>query len=239
MEPNRFPINQSVREGVIDAGLKAHMQRVYNRMTVGVLVTALTAWVVSSSQTLTALFLGGPQAFVIMLAPLAIVWFGFRPETMSSSKLRMVFFALCVLYGISFATIGLVFTGESIAKAFFVATGAFAGLSIFGYTTRKNLDGLGAFAVMGVWGLLFLSLGTLVAGMFGVETSGMQNIIAGIGIVAFAGVTAWQTQATKEMYHPAHGDEINSRMAWSAALTLYISFIAMFQYILQLMGNRQ
>lgn len=238
MEPNRFQINQSVRADAIDAGLRAHMQRVYNRMTAGVLVTALTAWIVSSSPALMTLFLGGPQAFVVMLAPLAVVWFGFRPETMSSSKLRIAFFALCVLYGISFSAIALVFAKASIAKAFFVATGAFAGLSIFGYTTRKNLDGLGAFAVMGVWGLLFLGLGTMVAGLFGVETGGMQDLIAGIGILAFAGVTAWQTQATKEMYHASYGDETNSRMAWAAALNLYISFVALFQYILHFMGNR-
>lgn len=222
-----------------DAGLKAHMQSVYNRMTAGVFVTALTAYIVSSSQSLMALLLGSPLAFVVMLAPLAIVWFGFRPERMSPSQLRMSFFALAVLYGISFATIFAAYTTASIAQAFFMATALFAGLSIFGYTTKKNLDGLGTFAVMGVIGVLVLSLGTMVAGMFGVDISMMQTVISGIGLLAFSGITAWQTQTMKEMYHPSYGDDANSRMGWAAALNLYISFIAIFQYILHFVGNRE
>lgn len=237
MQPNRETLAQS-REGTIDTGLKAHMQSVYNRMTLGVLVTGLTAWFVSSSPLLLSLFMGGPQAFIIMFAPLAVIMFGFRPERMSSKQLSIGFFAISVLYGISFSVIALAFTGESIARAFFMATGLFAGLSIFGYTTKKDLSALGTFAIMGVIGLLVLSIGTMVAGMFGVDTSGMQLIISAIGIVAFSGLTAWETQATKEMYNPMAGEENNSRMAWAAALNLYISFIALFQYILQFVGNR-
>jgi FtsH-binding integral membrane protein len=240
MQPDGSNYNPTVSRGMsIDAGLQSHMQRVYNRMTAGVFITALTAWFVGNSPALLQLFMGGPQAYIIMLAPLAIVWFGFRPERMAPKQLMLSFGLLAVLYGISFATIFQVFTGESIARAFFMATGLFAGLSIFGYVTKKNLDGLGTFAVMGVIGVLVLSLGTMVAGMFGVETSMMQSVIAGIGLLAFSGVTAWQTQQTKEMYHPSHGDDANSRMAWSAALTLYVSFIAIFQYILHFVGNRE
>lgn len=223
----------------IDAGLRRHMQNVYNRMVAGVLITGITAWVVSNSPALMNLFLGGPQAYIVMLAPLAVVWFGFRPERMSNNQLMLAFGGLCVLYGISFATIFHVFTGESIARAFFMATALYAGLSIFGYVTKKNLDALGTFAVMGVIGVLVLSLGTMAASAFGASTGGMQNVIAGIGLLAFSGVTAWQTQAMKEMYSPNYSDADNSRMAWSAALTLYISFIAIFQYILQFVGNRE
>jgi FtsH-binding integral membrane protein len=240
MQPDGSNFNPTVSRGSsIDAGLQGHMQRVYNRMTAGVLITALTAWFVGNTPALLQLFMGGPQAYIIMLAPLAIVWFGFRPERMAPKQLMLTFGLLAVLYGISFATIFQVFTGESIARAFFMATGLFAGLSIFGYVTKKNLDGLGTFAVMGVIGVLVLSLGTMVAGLFGVDTSMMQTIIAGMGLLAFSGVTAWQTQSTKEMYHPSYGDDANSRMAWSAALTLYVSFIAIFQYILHFVGNRE
>lgn len=239
MQPNNFTTSSESRAVSYDAGLRAHMQRVYNRMTVGVLITALTAWFVSNSPALLSLFMGGPQAYIVMLAPLAIVWFGFRPDTMKPSTLRLSFGALCVVYGISFSVILLAFTGESIARAFFMAAGLFAGLSVFGYVTKKNLDGIGTFAVMGVWAVLILSLGTMVAGMFGVETTGMQNIIAGLGLLAFSGVTAWQTQTTKEMYSAAYGDDANNRAAWSAALSLYISFIAIFQYILHFVGNRE
>lgn len=223
----------------IDAGLRRHMQNVYNRMVAGVLITGITAWLVSNSPALLSLFLGGPQAYIIMFAPLAIVWFGFRPERMSNNQLMLAFGGICVLYGISFATIFLAFTGESIARAFFMATALYAGLSIFGYVTKKNLDALGTFAVMGVIGVLVLSFGTMIAGAFGASTGGMQNVIAGIGLLAFSGVTAWQTQTMKEMYSPHYSDADNSRMAWSASLTLYISFIAIFQYILQFVGNRE
>lgn len=223
----------------IDAGLRAHMQSVYNRMMGGVLVTAIVSWFVSSTPALYNLFLGGPQAFIIMLAPLAVVWFGFRPEKMNPSQLRLAFFGLATLYGISFATIFLAYTSASVAQAFFMATALFAGLSIFGYSTKKNLDGLGTFAVMGVIAVLVLSLGTMVAAMFGANVSMMQTVISGIGLLAFSGVTAWQTQTTKEMYNPAAGDDANSRMGWAAALNLYISFIAIFQYILHFVGNRE
>lgn len=232
MQPDRYTSTTRATTS-INEGLRAHMQSVYNRMTAGVLVTAITAWFVSTSPALLQFFLGGPQAYIVMLAPLGIVWFGFNPMKMSSQKLRLSFFAVSVLYGISFSVIAIAFAGETIARAFFVATAMFAGLSIFGYTTKKNLDALGTFAVMGVFGILIASLLNLFF-----QSPGMQNIIAGIGIIAFSGITAWQTQSMKEMYHPSAGDEANSRMAWSAALTLYISFIALFQYILHFMNQR-
>lgn len=241
MQPENYGYQSSVqRAGAdVDVGLKAHMQSVYNRMTVGVFITAVTAWVVANSPALLSFFLGGPQMYIVMLAPLAIVWFGFRPERMTPKQLMMSFGALSVLYGISFATIFLVFTASSIAQAFFMATALFAGLSIFGYVTKKNLDALGTFAVMGVIGVFVLSIGTMIAGAFGANIEMMQTVISGIGLLAFSGITAWQTQSTKEMYHPSYGADANSRMAWSAALNLYISFIAMFQYILHFVGNRE
>lgn len=235
MQTNQYAQSRGVE---YDLDLRRHMQRIYNRMALGVLVTAIAAYVVSSSPALLALFLGGPQAYIIMLAPIAVVWFGFNPTSMSSSKLRLSFFAISILYGVSFSVIALAYSGESIARAFFLASAMFAGLSIFGYTTKKSLTGLGSFAAMGVMGVFFMSIGTMIAGMFGVETSMMHNVIAGIGIIAFSGITAWQTQTMKEMYSPNTSDEMNDRMAWSAALTLYISFIALFQYILHFLGNR-
>ncbi len=241
MQPDNFGYQQpSVsRTGAnVDAGLKAHMQSVYNRMTAGVFITALTSFLVSSSPMLMKFFMGGPQAYIFMLAPLAILWFGFRPERMSPSQLMTSFGLLSVVYGISFSTIFLIYTQTSIAQAFFMATALFAGLSIFGYTTKKNLDGLGTFAMMGVLSVLILSIGTMVAGAFGANITMMTTVISGLGLLAFSGITAWQTQATKEMYHASYGADANSRMAWSAALNLYVSFIAMFQYILHLVGNR-
>lgn len=242
MQPERSnPQTQNRAQGraiSYDAGLHAHMQKIYNRMSLGVLITAITAWLVSSTPALMQLFLGGPQAWIVMLAPLAIIWFGFNPMTMSSQKLKLSFIAISILYGISFSVIALAFAKADIARAFFIAAGMFAGLSIFGYSTKKNLDGLGTFAIMGIFGVFFGSIAYAIAAAFGYSNTGIENVIAGVGIIAFSGITAWQTQTMKEMYHPASGDEGNSRMAWSAALTLYISFIALFQYILHFMNQR-
>lgn len=236
MQPDRYTTTPSTaaRATAIDAGLRGHMQSIYNRMTLGVLVTAITAYVVANTPALLALFLGGPQAYIVMFAPLAVVWFGFNPMTMSSGKLRVSFFLLSVLYGISFATIFLAYAKEDIARAFFIASAMFAGLSIFGYSTRKNLDGMGTFAVMGVFGALIL----VIVNLF-VQSSVLMNVISVISIIAFSGMTAWQTQTMKEMYSATHGAESNSRMAWSAALTLYISFIALFSHILHFIGNNR
>ena len=143
MQPDNFSSQTQSRATVgFDAGLQAHMQRIYNRMTLGVLVTAITAFVVSSSPALLQLFLGGPQMYIVMFAPLALVWFGFNPMTMSQGRLKATFFAISALYGISFSVILLAYTGESIAKAFFIASGMFARLSIFGYSTKKNREKL-------------------------------------------------------------------------------------------------
>jgi FtsH-binding integral membrane protein len=226
------PEIRSNATGAVDVGLRAFMSQIYNRMTLGVLVTSVTAYLVAATPALMQLLLGGPQAYIVMLAPLAIVWFGFNPMRMSSQALGVSFFAISALYGVSFSAIALVYTGESIARTFFVATGMFAGLSIFGYTTRKNLDGLGSFAIMGVWGVFILGLINLF-----VHSTGMQNLLSAMGIIAFSALVAWQTQSMKEMYRAGNGTEGNSRIAWAAALNLYISFIALFMYLLRFMGN--
>ncbi|HEY0901194.1 MAG TPA: Bax inhibitor-1/YccA family protein [Micavibrio sp.] len=235
MQPDRYtPTPATAARASIDAGLRAHLQSIYNRMCLGVLVTAITAFVVANTPALLQLFLGGPQVYIVMLAPLAVIWFGFNPMKMDSGKLRISFFLLSVLYGISFATIFIAYAKEDIARAFFIASAMFAGLSIFGYTTRKNLDGLGTFCFMGVIGVLVLGLANIFIG-----SSALMNVISVVSILAFSGMTAWQTQSMKEMYSAANGAETNSRMAWAAALNLYISFIVLFQNILHLIGNNR
>lgn len=235
MFDNQFPAQTSSSQSStsVDAGLRSHMQRIYNRMTLGVFVTAIVAYFVGSSPELLNMLLGGPQRWIVMLAPLAIIFFGFNPNKMSSNAMRVSFFALSALYGISFAAIFAVFTGESIARAFFIATAMFAGISVFGYTTKKNLDGMGSFAVMGVWGVFILAIINIF-----MQSTMMGNIISVVSIIAFAGITAWETQRMKEMYSPRQDAELASRMSWLSALNLYISFIAMFQNILHLLGNR-
>lgn len=237
MQTDRLSSVQS-RGREIDAGLRNYMNNIYQKMTLGVLVTAITSLVVGSSPTLLQLFLGGPQRYIIIFAPLAIVWFGFNPMRMKASQLMLAFFGISVAYGISFASIAVLATadpvfGVNVAKAFFVATAMFAGLSIYGYTTKTDLSPIRTFAVMGIWGLIAASVMNIFF-----QSSVMSNVIAGAGIVLFSGITIWQTQAMKEMYSPAMGKEFMERMAWAAALNLYISFIALFQYILHFMNQR-
>lgn len=231
MDTNRT--TQTVDQNAVtyDAGLRAHMTRIYNRMSLGVFLTGIVAYFVASSGFANVLYSNPMIAIILAFSPLAVVWFGFRPDRMQASTLRLSFFAISALYGLSFSAIFLVYAGTDIARAFFLAAGAFAGLSLFGYTTKKNLTAMGSFLVMGMFGLIILS----VINMF-VGSSLMQNVVAGAGIIIFGGLTAWETQRMKEMYQPGQGEELNSRMGWAAALNLYISFIAMFQYILHFVG---
>lgn len=229
-----------------DEGLRTYLNNVYFKMASGVLLTALVALGVGSSPALVELFLGGPQKFIVIFAPLAIVWFGFNPMTMKASQLMLAFFGVSVAYGISFATIAVV-AGQDmtfaidVAKAFFIATSMFAGLSIYGYTTKTDLSPMRTFLSMGILGLVAAGL----MNFFFFESSMMSNLIAGAGIVLFSGLTVWQTQDMKSMYYTANAmesgvaAEVGERLAWAAALNLYISFIALFQYILHFMSQNR
>jgi hypothetical protein len=238
MQNDRIQTSQT-RAREVDEGLRQHMNNIYTRMTGGVLVTAIVAWIVGSSPMLLNLFLGGPQSIIVMLAPLGIVMFGFRPETMSSGKLMGVFMLLATVYGISFASIAVSVAADPafgiiVAKAFFIATGMFAGVSVLGYTTKMDLTPIRTFASMAIWGVIIAGL----LNFFVFKSSGMDTVISMISIPLFAGITAWQTQNMKEMYSPNAPAETMSRYGWAAALTLYISFIAIFMNILNLMSNR-
>lgn len=237
MNTERYARAQSTgRE--IDAGLRAHMNSIYFKMSAGVLVTALTALIVGSSPLLLQMFLGGPQKYIVLFAPLAIIWFGFNPMTMRPGQLMAAFFGVSVAYGISFATIAVLASadlafGQAVAKAFFVATAMFAGLSIFGYTTKMDLSPIRTFLTMGILGIVAVG----VMNIF-IQSSLVDNALAGVGILLFSGLTVWQTQEMKAMYHPSVPKDQNERYAWAAALNLYISFIALFQYILHFMQQR-
>jgi len=241
MQPDNFgPEGTVSRAGSnIDIGLRGHMQRVYNRMIAGLLTTGIVAWLIVNTVAIDFFLSNMMMTQIIMLAPLAIIFFGFNPVRMSSSALRLGFLAVAVIYGVSFALIAHVYTGASIARAFFMTTAVFAGLSIFGYTTKKDLGPMGTFLFMAMWGLLIVSLGTMVAGFMGFNTSMMNIALSCVTVLVFSGLTAYETQATKEMYNPALGEEANSRMAWSAALNLYISFVAILQSLIHLFGQQR
>jgi len=172
----------------------------------------------------------------VMLAPLAfILFFSFRAEQMSASTARAMFFAFAAVMGLSLSSIFVVFTGESIARVFFITAASFAGLSLFGYTTKKSLSGMGSFLIMGLIGLVIASLVNLF-----LASSALGFAISVIGVLVFAGLTAWDTQRLKEMYLYSDLDsESAAKLSVNGALSLYLNFVNMFQLLLSLLGNRE
>jgi len=224
-----------------DAGLRAHMQRVFNYMGGGLALTGAVAYLIANTSLANLFFAIGADGqvhstilgMIGMLAPLAFVlYMQFRIRRMSLAALQIVFWSYCGLMGISIALICLAYSGSDVARAFFVTAADFAAISLYGYTTKRDLTGMGAFVMMGLLGLIIAS----VVNLF-LHSSGLQwaMSIAGVGI--FTGLTAYQVQAIKQSYDQSYGSDANSKMAVSGALSLYMSFINLFLSILRLMGN--
>ncbi len=220
--------------GRYDEGLRKHMLSIYNYMASAVLLTGIVA-LVSASSGLTLAIAGTPLMWVVMLAPLAFVLaMSFGLNKMSKSTLNILFWAYATVMGLSLSTIFLVYTGESIAVTFFATAGAFAGLSLFGYTTKKDLSGFGSFLIMGVVGLIIAGLVNLF-----LQSSAMSFVISGIGVLIFAGLTAYDTQRLKEEYVHLRGTEYIGKAVIMGALNLYLDFINMFTFLLRFLGNRE
>jgi len=224
-----------LRGAVVDAGLRAYMLRIYNYMASGVLLSGLVALVMANTRFGLSLILS-PAQILFMLAPLGfILAMSFGLQRMRTSTLQALFWAFSVSMGCSLSVIFLVYTGASIAATFFAAAGSFAGLSLFGYTTKRNLSGVGSFCVMGLWGLLI----TMVVAMF-VPSLRANLIISVLGVLIFAGLTAWHTQRLKGMYFQLGGaGAYAEKLAIMGAVSLYLDFLNMFQFMLSLMGDRR
>ncbi|SPH18559.1 Inner membrane protein YbhL [Defluviimonas aquaemixtae] len=245
------------RTVAIDEGLRAHMNKVYGLMSVGMLLTALAAWAISGLAVTTdpttaaaqigtdkyltsfgaAIYLS-PLKWVVMFAPLAFV-FGFSAMIgrMSAATAQLVFYTFAVTMGVSISSIFLVFTGYSIVQTFLVTAVAFAGLSIWGYTTKRDISGWGSFLIMGVIGLIVASIVNIFLG-----SPAVMFAISALGVLIFAGLTAYDTQNIKNTYlaHAQHGDtEWLGKAAIMGALNLYLDFINMFMFLLQFLGNRE
>ena len=232
----------------VDEGLRAYMLRVYNYMAGGVFVTGIVAYLVSSAAITTGptgakaltqfgqLIYVSPLKWVIMLAPLAFVFFiSFRIYKMSVAGAQFAFWLFAAAMGLSLSSIFLVYTGESITQVFFVTAAAFGGLSLYGYTTKRDLSGWGSFLIMGVIGIIIAALVNLF-----LQSSALQFAISVIGVLVFAGLTAYDTQRIKDGYHELMGDmTATSKAAIMGALSLYLDFINMFMLLLQLFGRRQ
>ena len=231
------------RAAAIDAGLRAYMIRVYNLMGLGLLITGLAAWgafqmAVTGDGQLTAfgqLIYTSAFRWVVILAPLAAVFFlSFRIQSMSVAAAQTTFWVYAGLVGLSLSTIFLVYTGTSITQTFFATAAAFGALSLYGYTTRRDLTAMGSFLIMGVWGLLLAMLVNIF-----LQSSALQFAISAIGVLVFAGLTAYDTQQIKEMYYEGDGALVAGRKAIMGALRLYLDFINMFMFLLQFLGNRE
>jgi FtsH-binding integral membrane protein len=255
---------QTVRTGAgartaeIDAGLRAHMNKVYGTMSIGMLITALASWAiaglaVTTDPTATGImirdgeYLSGlgaalytsPLRWVVMLAPLAFIFFGFGAlmSRGSAAAVQLGFFAFAGMIGLSISSIFLVYTDFSIVNTFLVTAIAFAGLSLWGYTTKTDISGWGTFLIMGVIGLIV----AMVVNMF-LASPAMEFAISGIGVLIFAGLTAYDTQKIKTTYvaHAHAGDqEWLDKSAYAGALKLYLDFLNLFMFLLHFMGGRE
>lgn len=219
----------------IDEGLRAYMLKVYNYMSLGVALTGVVAFFVSNSPGLMQAIFGTPLMWVVMLAPLGLVFFlSARIHKMSVGAAQMSFWIFAALMGASLASIFIVYTGTSIVRVFFITTIMFGSLSLWGYTTKKDISGWGSFLFMGLIGLILAS----VVNMF-LASSAMQFAISCIGVLIFAGLTAYDTQKIKEMYFDVAGHATAAeKTAIMGALKLYLDFINLFLFMLRFLGSR-
>ena len=227
---------------VIDQGLRAYMLKVYNLMALGLAITGLAAYfaftfaVQGNELTQFGVMLyQSPLRWVVILAPLAAVFFlSFRINRMSVAAAQTTFWIYAALVGLSLSSIFLIYTQSSITQTFFVTAASFGALSLFGYTTKRDLSAMGSFLIMGLFGLIIASLVNIF-----LASSALQFAISVIGVLIFAGLTAYDTQRIKEMYYEADGYDVAGRKAIMGALTLYLDFINLFMFLLQFMGNRK
>jgi len=236
----------------IDQGLRSFMLGVYNNMVIGLAITGLVALgvnmlAVTHDPSQVAARMGSigltsfgvaiyssPLKWLIIFAPLAFVLFiSFRIEQMAASTARMTFFAFSAAMGLSLSSLLLIYTGASVANAFFVTAAAFGALSLYGYTTKRDLSAMGSFLVMGLFGLVIAS----VVNIF-VQSSGFQFALSILSVLIFSGLTAWDTQSIKEMYYESDGHELATKKSVNGALRLYLDFINIFQSLLMLTGSR-
>jgi FtsH-binding integral membrane protein len=235
------------RAAVVDAGLRAHMIRVYNLMAAAVALTGVVSWLTFNAATttnaagqlvLTAFgqsIYSGPATIVLFLATLGLVFaISWMIDRLSAGTALLMFMLYAGLLGLMLSSIFLVYTHTSITRVFFISAASFGALSLYGYTTQRDLSALGSFLFMGLIGLIIASLVNLF-----LQSGMMSFVISCVGVLIFAGLTAWDTQKIKEMYSPMDDGTIAGRKAVMGALSLYLDFINIFLFLLRLMGDRR
>jgi FtsH-binding integral membrane protein len=248
-----FDHNYAARSGyaqpavVTDAGLRAYMIRVYNYMAAGVALTGAVAWLTFNAAVQTnaagqlvltsfgqAIF-SGPLTIVLFLGTLGLVFFmSFRIDHLQPSTALALFMVYAGLLGLMLSSIFLAYTGASITRTFFISAASFGALSLYGYTTQRDLSPVGSFLVMGLFGLIL----AMVVNIF-LKSTGLDFVISVVGVLIFAGLTAWDTQRIKEMYSAYDDGTVAGRKAVMGALTLYLDFINLFLFLLRFMGDRR
>jgi FtsH-binding integral membrane protein len=220
----------------MDEGLRAYLLSVFNYMGLGLAITGLVAYVVGTTPALYVPIFSSPLKWVVMLAPLGFVFFlSARIQAMSASAAQITFWAFAAVMGLSLASIFLAFTGESIARVFFITAATFGATALWGYTTKRDLSGMGNFMFMGL-------IGIVIAGLVNIflASSALQFAISVIGVVVFTGLTAWDMQRLKSEYYEYGGSgEIAQKGAIMGALSLYLNFINLFMMMLQLFGSNR
>ena len=215
-----------------DAGLRVHMQRVFNYMGGGLFLTAIIAYIVANTALANVIF-GSPLKWVAMLAPLGFVMYmNVKMQTISAASLKTLFWCFCATMGLSMAALFIIFTGASVARAFFITGATFGTMSLWGYTTKRDLTGMGSFMLMGMIGMMI----AMVVNIF-LHSSMLQWLVSVAGVIIFTGLTAYQVQGIKQSYSENSGTEVNDKLAVFGALSLYLSFINLFEFILSLTGT--
>jgi FtsH-binding integral membrane protein len=236
------------RAVAIDAGLRAYMIRVYNTMALGVALTGIVSWFTYNAAVVTneagkivslttfgqAIF-SGPALIVLFLGTLGLVFFmSFRVQTLSVGTATGLFYLYAGLLGLMLASVFMVYTGTSIARVFFITAASFGALSLYGYTTQRDLTAMGSFLIMGLFGLILASIVNIF-----LASSALEFVISAVGVLVFAGLTAYDTQRIKEMYDVSDDGTVAGRKAVMGALSLYLDFINMFLMLLRLFGDRR
>jgi len=233
-DQQRMRAGAETRTADIDEGLRSYMLSVYNYMTAALVITGGVAYAAAVSGVYYSIA-QTPLIWVVMLAPLGLVFFlSARINKMSAGAAQTTFWVFASLLGLSLGYVFLAYTGESVVTTFFVTAAAFGSLSLYGYTTKRDLSGMGSFMIMGLFGIIIASIVNIFLG-----SSALHFAISVIGVLVFAGLTAWDTQSIKQMYNESDGSEVATKKAVMGALRLYLDFVNMFLFLLQFLGNRE
>lgn len=226
----------ATRTSTYDSSLRDYMVSVYNFMAIALGISGLVAFLTASSPSLMQLFFGTPLAWLVMLAPLGFVFFfSYKLNSISAEKAKNYLWIYSALMGLSLSTIFVIYTGASIARVFFITASVFGAMSLYGYSTKKDLTGLGSFLIMGLIGLIIASLVNIF-----LKSSAFEFAISLIGVLIFIGLTAYDSQRIKQTYYHFSGDnEMVSKMAVLGALNLYMDFINLFLMMLRFFGERR